>query len=54
MWFFLAIIQGQGGVGAAYGTQLECEAEQTRIAAQSDTISISPCVQVALSQPGAK
>lgn len=52
MWFFLAIVQTHGGIGAAYGTQQECESEQAKMAASPDTIALSRCVQVTLSERG--
>ena len=49
IWFFLAIVQVTGVTGNGASTQAECEEKRVEMAAQEDTIMISPeCVQIKL------
>ena len=48
MWFFLAILQQEGGVGMTFGTQAECMETRAQAATDPRTMFLTDCISLPL------
>ena len=48
MWMFLALVQGQGVIGAYASSRVDCFEEYQKAEASADVLMISECQEVKL------
>ena len=48
LWVFLALVQGAGPVGSAWGSRESCEESRKEAMASEDVVAISECQEVKL------